>query len=126
VLYDNGEGAAQDYVKAREWYEKAAAEGSADAMCNLGVLYDNGEGVVRDYVKAREWYEKAAAEGSADASRAMSYQLGSSDPKRSTIHGPPAFAPAFLPRVGLPWHKISLIRKFFERQPWRDPIALGA
>ena len=32
VLYDNGRGVAQDYAKAREWYEKAADKGDADAM----------------------------------------------------------------------------------------------
>ena len=58
---------AQDYAKAREWYEKAAAKGNAGAMINLGLLYDNGHGVAQDYAKAREWYEKAAAKGNADA-----------------------------------------------------------
>ena len=29
VLYDNGQGVAQDYAKAREWYEKAADKGDA-------------------------------------------------------------------------------------------------
>ena len=63
MLYDNGQGVAQDYVKAREWYEKAADKGDERAMTNLGLLYDNGQGVAQDYVKAREWYEKAADKG---------------------------------------------------------------
>ena len=29
LLYENGQGVAQDYAKAREWYEKAAAKGDA-------------------------------------------------------------------------------------------------
>ena len=58
---------AQDYAKAREWYEKAAAKGDASAMFNLGSLYKNGHGVAQDYAKAREWYEKAAANGDKDA-----------------------------------------------------------
>ena len=65
LLYDNGQGVAQDYAKAREWYEKAADKGDADAMFNLGLLYDNGQGVAQDYAKAREWYEKAAAKDNA-------------------------------------------------------------
>ena len=56
---------AQDYAKAREWYEKAADKGDADAMADLGVLYANGQGVAQDYAKAREWYEKAADKGDA-------------------------------------------------------------
>jgi TPR repeat protein len=34
-LYHNGQGVAQDYVKAREWFEKAAAQGNADAKKEL-------------------------------------------------------------------------------------------
>ena len=58
---------AQDYAKAREWYEKAADKGDASAMNNLGLLYHNGQGVAQDYAKAREWYEKAADKGDASA-----------------------------------------------------------
>src|SRR6516164_1463529 len=67
LLYANGQGVTQDYVSAREWYEKAADEGNAEAMFNLGLLYANGQGVTQDYVRAREWYEKAADEGNAEA-----------------------------------------------------------
>ena len=64
--YYFGQGVAQDYSKAREWYEKAA-QGSTDAMLNLGALYANGWGVAQDYAKARELYEKAAGQGSTNA-----------------------------------------------------------
>ena len=67
ALYENGHGVAQDYGKAREWYEKAAAKDDAAAMNNLGALYENGLGVAQDYGKAREWYEKAADKGEANA-----------------------------------------------------------
>jgi tetratricopeptide (TPR) repeat protein len=59
VLYADGNGVARDYNRAREWYEKAAAAGSVDAMYYLIELYENGRGVARDYDKARKWYEKA-------------------------------------------------------------------
>ena len=58
-------GRTQDYTKAREWYEKAAAKDETRAMSNLGVLYHNGEGVAQDYAKARDWYERAAAKDEA-------------------------------------------------------------
>jgi len=67
IIYDYGQGGAQDHVKAREWYEKAADKGDVDAMYFLGFLYRNGQGVPQDYAKAREWYEKAADKGHADA-----------------------------------------------------------
>jgi len=67
IIYDYGQGGAQDHVKAREWYEKAADKGNAKAMGNLGALYASGFGVAQDYIQAREWFEKAADKGSADA-----------------------------------------------------------
>jgi uncharacterized protein len=69
LLYNCGVGVPQDYVKAREWYERAAAAGNSVAMSNIGILYYNGRGAPQDYAKAREWYEKAADAGNA---RAMS------------------------------------------------------
>jgi TPR repeat protein len=56
-------GSGQDYIKARELYEKAAAKDHSLAMHNLGMLYLQGRGVAEDYTKAREWFEKAAAKG---------------------------------------------------------------
>jgi TPR repeat protein len=78
VIYYHGQGVAQDYSKAREWYEKAADKGDADAMSNLGVIYYHGQGVAQDYAKAREWFEKAADKGDADAMSniGMIYQTG--------------------------------------------------
>ncbi|MBN9119595.1 MAG: SEL1-like repeat protein [Planctomycetes bacterium] len=67
-----GRGALQDYAKAREWYEKAAALGHAEAEFRLGWLHDHGRGVPRDAVAARAWYERAAAQGNANAQ----YNLG--------------------------------------------------
>jgi TPR repeat protein len=67
LLYSNGLGVAQDYAKAREWFEKAADKGDASAMNKLGWLYENGEGVTQDYTKARGWYQKAADKGDASA-----------------------------------------------------------
>jgi len=59
-LYEKGFGVAQDYAKARKWYEEAADKDDGNAMYNLGLLYAKGQGMARDYAKARKWYEKAA------------------------------------------------------------------
>jgi TPR repeat protein len=67
VAFEAGRGVTQDYAKAREWFEKAAAQDSAHAMFSLGSLYENGKGVSEDYAKAHEFYEKAAARGEANA-----------------------------------------------------------
>jgi len=67
LMYAKGDGVPQDYAKARQWYEQAAAQGNAAAQNNLGTLYFKGEAVPQDYVLARHWYEKSAAQGNADA-----------------------------------------------------------
>src|SRR5271165_2125056 len=52
VMYRDGQGAPQDYQKAKQWFdkakrwwEKAAAAGVPTAMFSLGVMYDRGDGV---------------------------------------------------------------------------------
>ena len=65
--YYGRNGVKRDYIKAREYSERAAANGHAGALFRLGVFYDFGEGVKQDYVKAREYYEQAAAKGHAKA-----------------------------------------------------------
>ena len=67
VMYDNGEGVAEDDIKAVAWYQKAADQGYAGAQTNLGWMYVKGKGVTKDAVKAVAWYQKAAAQGDADA-----------------------------------------------------------
>jgi TPR repeat protein len=64
-LYADGRGVLQDYKKARQWWEQAAAQGVSQAQYNLGQLHANGRGVPQDYATARGWYEKAAAQGNA-------------------------------------------------------------
>ena len=58
---------------ARQWWEKASAQGDAEALNNLGTLYAFGRGVSQDYAKAREWYEKAAAQGFATAQNQLGW-----------------------------------------------------
>lgn len=67
VQYHNGQGVPQDYLQARQWYEKSAARGNAFAQLNLGALYHNGLGVPQDFVQARQWYERSAAQGNSTA-----------------------------------------------------------
>jgi len=67
LMYDEGQGVAQDYVEAVKWYQKAAGQGDADAQFKFGVCYERGKGVTQDYAKAVEWYTKAAEQGHEDA-----------------------------------------------------------
>lgn len=67
VLYDRGQGVAQDLSLAAEWYRKAAKENIWEAQINLGLLYIAGTGVTQDYALAADWFRKAADLGIADA-----------------------------------------------------------
>merc|ERR1712185_890878 len=68
AIYENGQGVAQSYVKARDWYERAAEGGYARAQALLGAYYHSGrEGVAIDFRSARMWIEKAVSQGDAGA-----------------------------------------------------------
>lgn len=66
-MYGNGQGVAQDYQEARQWYERATAENNSESMARIGQLHFFGRGVKQDYGQARQWYEKAAGQGNAAA-----------------------------------------------------------
>jgi TPR repeat protein len=67
VLYQHGQGVAQDYKEAAKWYRLAAAQGDEDAQNNLGGFYDQGYGVAQDYKEAQKWYRISAAGGDSGA-----------------------------------------------------------
>ena len=67
LIYADGEGVKQDYIKAKEWYTKSANKGFAEAQYNLGGIYFNGKGVKQDYRQAIYWYKKAANQKHAQA-----------------------------------------------------------
>src|SRR5712692_10533628 len=60
VLYAKGDGVAQDYAIAANWFRRAAEKGVMRAQYDLGVLYERGRGVPRDPAQAVTWYRKAA------------------------------------------------------------------
>ena len=63
-----GKGIRKDYGEAVMWFHRAAAEGQADAMLQLGLLHENeGRGVSNDNSKAALWYGKAAKLGQGSA-----------------------------------------------------------
>lgn len=53
----------EDYAQAKEYFEKALAEGVVEAYCDLGNLYFNGNGVEQDYKRAFDYYQKGAKAG---------------------------------------------------------------
>jgi len=71
-IRSKGLGVPRDYSLAIDAYRKAADEGDARAMNNLGVMALQGRGLGLGLMEATAWFEKAVDAGSA----AASYNLG--------------------------------------------------
>ena len=63
VVYEQGQGVAQDYSAAMKWYRMAADQGDAQAQYNLGVMYYQGQGVPQNISEALRWLYKAQVQG---------------------------------------------------------------
>ncbi|KAF9149189.1 hypothetical protein BGX20_006117, partial [Mortierella sp. AD010] len=63
LMYFEGKGVPQDYVKAKEYFVSAAHQGHQDAQNKLGFIYNYGKGVPQDFYIAAGWYFKAASQG---------------------------------------------------------------
>lgn len=63
LYYYGNEYIARDAKKAREWFERAAKQGVAEAHFFLGEIYAQGDGIERDLKRAvDEWSHAAQAE----------------------------------------------------------------
>jgi TPR repeat protein len=58
-----GQGIAQNFTLAAEWFLMAAKKGNAQAQFNLGFLYSHGQGVDEDFIEAYKWYKISDACG---------------------------------------------------------------
>lgn len=58
-IYAEGFDIAPNHAQAAVWYQKAADQGYAPAMIDLGQLYERGLGVPKDPVKAVNLYRRA-------------------------------------------------------------------
>ena len=68
ALFESGEGAPQDFAKAREWYERAAAKGETEAAANLETLSIHEAAAARRYSDALQLAEaRSAKEEAAEA-----------------------------------------------------------
>jgi hypothetical protein len=66
-MYKEGMGLGREYVQAREWFHKVAAQGHVNAQFLLGMMYAAGQGVTPNKNQAAEWFQKAAKQGHAEA-----------------------------------------------------------
>ena len=66
-------GAKQNYIKAYEWFSKAAEKNSPEAQHELANMYYWGKGMEKDYEQAYEWYFKSASQGYAKAQNMIGF-----------------------------------------------------
>lgn len=80
-MYETGNGVAQDFEKAEEWYRTAAATGSPHARFYLGNMFRRRE----RYTAAVEWLRQSADMGFAPATYALGilYRHGAGVPQDS-------------------------------------------
>lgn len=74
LIYSEGRNTiAPDGPTARDWFEKAAAQGHAVAMYDLAIMLRDGSGIPPDEGASWTWLEKAASLGDADSMAALGY-----------------------------------------------------
>ena len=81
-MYRDGNGVAQDYATAVNWYRLAAEAGYAKAQASLAIRYARGEGVGQDFVAALAWLTRAADKGLARAVQYRSVLLARMTPEQ--------------------------------------------
>ena len=59
VMYHNGTGVEQDYIRTIELYKNACDGDEMGGCNNLGILYENKSGVEKDLGKALDLYKKS-------------------------------------------------------------------
>jgi TPR repeat protein len=60
-MYSLGQGVPEDEATAMSWLRKAADQGDAHALCQLGLAYYMGQGVPQDHVQAYKWLSLGAS-----------------------------------------------------------------
>ena len=63
VMYEDGDGVAQNTKKALYWYEKAATQGDIDSQLILAMSYCHGDGVGQNLKTCAKWAKMAKDQG---------------------------------------------------------------
>ncbi|MBO7542994.1 SEL1-like repeat protein [bacterium] len=71
LMYEYGDGVAEDHPAAFKYFQTAADKGHIDAWINLGIDYLIGRGTDKNLAKANQWIGKAANAGKPAAQKLM-------------------------------------------------------
>ncbi|MDD5215653.1 MAG: DnaJ domain-containing protein [Methylococcales bacterium] len=63
LIYEKGQGVAQNYELAAQWYQKAANQQLAFAQRNLELAHSNAQNAPQNSEEAGLWFQKAAEKG---------------------------------------------------------------
>ena len=63
LMYENGEGVAQDLNRAADLFKRACDAGGSQGCVNLGSMYLRGQGVPKDLDRAADLFKKACDAG---------------------------------------------------------------
>ncbi len=63
MMYRFGWGVGRDFLLAREWFEKSAAQGYGLSAAELGKIHKDGRGVDKNPVEAVKWFRQGAEDG---------------------------------------------------------------
>lgn len=83
VHYYLGLGVERDWIRAADFFDRAAIAGHRGACRNLGILYLRGLGVSQDRVKAYAWFFAAFDAGDALAFKYLEYAADYITPNQS-------------------------------------------
>ena len=114
-LYASGQGVAQDYAKAVDWFRLAAEQDHANGQYSLGVMYRDGMGVPQDYAEAVNWFRLAAEQEEAMAQAIAQRALGA---MYYDGHGVPKdYVRAYM------WWYLAVVYGEDSALEWRDLVA---
>jgi hypothetical protein len=87
LLYDLGDGVAENAMTAFGFYRRAGEAGLATGQFNVGVMYDSGRGVAQNEAEAAIWYARAAAQGHTRAAFNLGqlYETGTGVPLNTDV-----------------------------------------
>jgi uncharacterized protein len=78
TLYFEGSAVPQDYALAPQWYEKAAAQGNADAQISLSLLYEQGRvrrRILFRPISGTTWRQRTESKRGAELRDALATQM---------------------------------------------------
>jgi hypothetical protein len=73
VMFQRGDGVAQDHIGAIEWFRRSAMQGFGEAQHILIKIYSDGIIVAQDDIEALKWTRLAAEQGFADAQNNLGF-----------------------------------------------------